>query len=42
MTWSKAKKKIPLNLGGEFATLGAYVATIKYYCFDEIHIIGPK
>ncbi len=26
------KKKEPINLGGWFATFGANVATIKYYC----------
>jgi len=35
-------KMIPINLGGQFANLGANVTTTKYYCFDEIHIIGSN
>jgi hypothetical protein len=35
-------KKIPINLGGQFATLKANVATIKYCCFDEIYIVKSK
>jgi len=35
-------KKNPINLGGQFATLKANVVTIKYRCFDEIHIVKSK
>jgi hypothetical protein len=42
LTWAQGKKKIPINLIGQFATLGANVVAIKYCCFDEIHIVGSK
>jgi hypothetical protein len=44
LTWPQDnnKKQEPINLGGWFATFGANVATLKYYCFDEIHIVGWK
>jgi hypothetical protein len=38
----RQKKDIPINLGGKFATLGVNVVAIKYYCFDEIHIVASK
>jgi hypothetical protein len=40
LTWYQGIKRIPFNLGGQFATLKVNVATMKYCCFDEIHIIG--
>jgi hypothetical protein len=39
---TEKKKKKTLNWGGQFATQGANVATIKYSCFDEIDIRGAK
>jgi hypothetical protein len=39
---SRQKKKKPINLGGQFAILGANVATIIYCCFDEIHNVKLK
>jgi hypothetical protein len=36
------QKKIPINLGGQFVTLGVNVVTIKYYCFDKIQVLGLK
>jgi hypothetical protein len=38
----RPKKRIPIHLGGQFATFEANVAVIKYYCFDEINSIGSK
>jgi hypothetical protein len=41
----QSRKMIPMNFGGQFATLWANVAMIKYYCFDEIHNVmkvNPK
>jgi hypothetical protein len=34
--------KIPINLGGQFATVEVNVLTITHYCFDKIHILGSK
>jgi hypothetical protein len=45
LTWPQGKneKRIPINLGGQFATIPkANVDAIKYCCFDEIHIIKSK
>jgi lipoprotein signal peptidase len=36
------KIKLPIDLGGQFATLGVNVVTIKYYCLDKIHIIDQS
>jgi hypothetical protein len=41
LTWPQGRENILINVEGEFATLWANVATIKYY-FDEIHTIGLK
>jgi hypothetical protein len=41
----QSRKMIPINFGGQFATLWANVAIIKYCCFDEIHNVmkvNPK
>jgi hypothetical protein len=35
-------KKIPINLGAQFATLGANVPTIKILKIDKIHTIGSN
>jgi hypothetical protein len=42
LTWPQGRKRIPINLGAQFATLGANVAAIKHCCFGEIHTIGSK
>ncbi len=39
LTWPQGKKQLPTNLGGQFATLTANVAAIKYSYFDEIHMV---
>jgi hypothetical protein len=39
---SRQKKKIPINLGGQFATLGLNVVAIKYCHFDEIYTLRSK
>jgi hypothetical protein len=36
LTWPQSREK------GQFANLGANIDAIKYYCFDEIHIVGSK
>jgi hypothetical protein len=41
LTWPQGREMILINGEGEFATLWANVATIKY-CFDEIQTIGLK
>ncbi len=38
----KAGKRIPINLTGHFATLGANVVAINFCCFDEIHYVKSK
>jgi hypothetical protein len=38
----EGRKRIVINLGGQFATLGGNVITIKYCCFDEIHTVQIK
>jgi hypothetical protein len=41
----QSRKLIPINFGGQFVTLWAYVAIIKYCCVDEIHNVmkvNPK
>jgi hypothetical protein len=42
LTWPQGRKRIPINLGGQFVTLEVRVAAIKYYCFDEIHTVRSK
>jgi hypothetical protein len=42
MTWPKKRKNVPINVGGQFATLGANVVAMKYSSFDEIHIVRSK
>jgi hypothetical protein len=42
LTWPQGKKRIPINLKGQYATLGANVAATKYGHFDEIHNVGSK
>jgi len=42
LTWPQGKKRIPINLRGQFATIGNNVVIIKYYYFNEIHIIKSK
>ncbi len=42
LTWPQGIKRIPINLRGQFATFGSNVVKIKYYCFNEIHIIKSK
>jgi hypothetical protein len=37
LTWPQGTKKIPINLGGQIASLGANVVAIKYCCFNEIY-----
>jgi hypothetical protein len=39
--FAPGREMIRINVEGDFATLWANVATIKY-CFDEIHTIGLK
>jgi hypothetical protein len=39
LNWPQDKRMILINLGGQFATLGTNVITIKYYYFDKIHTI---
>jgi hypothetical protein len=36
-TWHKCIKRILINMGGQFATIGVNVAAIKYCCFYKIH-----
>jgi hypothetical protein len=36
---SRPKKRKPIDLGGQFATLATNVAAIKKSCFDEICIV---
>ncbi len=41
----QSRKTIPIDFWGQFATLWAYVAIIKYCCVDEIHNVmkvNPK
>ncbi len=33
LTLPQGRKAIPINLGGQFASLGANVAAIKYFCY---------
>jgi len=33
LTLPQGRKGIPINLGGQFASLGANVAAIKYFCY---------
>jgi hypothetical protein len=42
LTWPQGIKRIPINLGGQFATFGANVVTIKYCCFETIHSVGSN
>ncbi len=42
LTWPQGRKRTPFNLKGHFATIGTNVVIIKYYCFNEIHIIKSK
>jgi hypothetical protein len=42
LTWPQGKKRTPINLKGQYATLGANVVTKKYCHFDEIHNVGSK
>jgi hypothetical protein len=42
LTWPQGRKKIAINLGGQFVTLEARVAAIRYCCFDEIHTVRTK
>jgi hypothetical protein len=39
---TQGRKRILIKFGGQFATLRANVAAIKYCCFDEIHTVGSK
>ncbi len=42
LTWPPCRKRIPIYLGGQFATFWVNVDAIKHCCVDEIHIIGSK
>ncbi len=33
LTLPHGRKRIPINLGGQFASFGANVAAIKYFCY---------
>jgi hypothetical protein len=35
--WAQGPKRLPINLGCHFPTLGTNVVTIKYYLFFEIY-----
>jgi hypothetical protein len=42
LTCPQGRKMIPINLEGQFLTLGANVAPIIYLFIDEIHIVRSK
>jgi len=46
LNWPKADKKIPSNLGGQFATLGANVVTfinnLRPICNPKVFKVGAK
>jgi hypothetical protein len=42
MYWPKAEKRIPLNLGSQFATLGATVSSFIIIVLAFINNLGPN
>jgi hypothetical protein len=46
LNWPKADKKIPSNLGGQFATFGAnvlaFINNLRPICNPKVLKIGPK
>jgi hypothetical protein len=41
MTWPKKRRKVPINVGGQFATLGANVVAMKYSCLMKSTLSQP-